>query len=95
MIRFETYNFDLFLVELRGFSAAIFEKLRGVARLFPKKEAKSVCTVYVANEPLQGILVGRLKMGLLVLVGKLKNGRSKPCDWLNPILFKLCTVRPP
>jgi hypothetical protein len=36
--------------ELPGFSAAIFEKPRGVARLIPKKEAKSVCTVYVARE---------------------------------------------
>ena len=40
-------------------------------------------------------VVVRLKMGLLVLVGKLKNDQSKPCDWLNPILFKLCTARPP
>jgi hypothetical protein len=28
-------------------------------------------------------------MGLIVLVGKLKNEQSKLCDWLNPILFKL------
>jgi hypothetical protein len=37
--------------KLRRFSATIFEKLRDVPRLFPKKEAKNVCHVFAAKEP--------------------------------------------
>jgi hypothetical protein len=48
---FEVYNLGLYETKLRNYSTAIVEKLRGVERLFPKKESKSVCTVYVAIEP--------------------------------------------
>ncbi len=48
-ILFEVYNLVLYETKLRGFAAAIFEKPRGVARRFPKKEAKSVYHVLVAS----------------------------------------------
>jgi hypothetical protein len=57
---FEIQNLVIDIVKVHRFSAAIFQKYRGVPRCFPKKDAKSVCHVLVAKKSLlKGYVIGQ------------------------------------